>query len=110
MNNDWVKELVPGDRVIVSYMRREEIKKVERLTKTQVVLVGGSKFNRSHGGSVGNGSFTYLYQYDTDRAMEILRQSRARRIHSRTSLNLLKKCTLNELNQILDILEEADAR
>ena len=109
MGNDWVKELVPGDRVIVSYMHREEIKKVERLTKTQVVLVGGSKFNRSHGGAVGE-SYTHLYQYTADRAMEILRQSRARRIHSRTSLNLLKKCTLSELNQILDILEEADAR
>ena len=56
MSENWIDNLKEGDSVIIAGSRDQldNISKVERLTKTQVVLINtSSRFRRSDGGLIG---------------------------------------------------------
>lgn len=50
INDDWLKELKVGDKVIIhGPYQSKSVGVVERLTKTQIILAGGSKFKLDDG-------------------------------------------------------------
>jgi hypothetical protein len=60
-SEEWLASLKPGDEVFVfSTGGSSYIAKVERLTSTQV-MVGGRRFNRKSGRSVGSTAWHHAY-------------------------------------------------
>lgn len=62
MSVTWTEKLQPGDNVIVwsTMARHDKLRKVERLTKTQVVLEGGVRFNKQTCRECGSKGFYSL--------------------------------------------------
>lgn len=61
MNNQWLKNIKAGDTVILEsggYYGGASVEKVERLTKTQIVLKSGGKFRRDSGNMVGGDAWS----------------------------------------------------
>lgn len=60
MNNDWLQVIEAGDEVIVysGYRIVQFILKVERITKTQVILVSGGKYRKDDGRSIGTDAWS----------------------------------------------------
>ncbi len=60
-DNEWLSNLKAGDDVCIDIKRRvggvTSIRKVDRLTKTQII-VGHTKFRRSDGRQIGVGGWT----------------------------------------------------
>lgn len=65
-SNEFVKSLQVGDPVAISTRVGYVQRKVERLTKTMIVLDSGSRFNRESGFSVGGGIWDNSTLYDVN--------------------------------------------
>ena len=63
----WLDSLQPGDTWTYAYTRGYSSQRsvctvtVEKLTKTQIVLLDGTRYRRSDGGKVGGSYFDKLY-------------------------------------------------
>lgn len=60
----WIDNLKPGDTVAVVEYGKARIRTVERVTKTLVVLVNGSRFRRSDGLTPGESMWRQAYLAD----------------------------------------------
>lgn len=59
--NDWLKELKPGDTVIISRgYYSTNVREVEKITVTQIV-VGGTRYNRNTGRQCGTQGYNTAY-------------------------------------------------
>lgn len=56
-----LEELEVQDKVIFQGRLETSIKAIERVTKTQIILEGGSKFNRKTGERIGCGMYDYAH-------------------------------------------------
>lgn len=80
----FLKRLKPGDDVIVYYGGgvggdRREVAKVQRLTKTLIVLDNGLKFLKSSGRKYGGGSgrtWTCLEEATPDKVAQVMAEQR----------------------------------
>jgi hypothetical protein len=52
---EWLKNIQVGDLVMATNRNGHEIVKVQRITKTQIVVTDGRKFNNQNGDLVGGG-------------------------------------------------------
>ncbi len=109
MNNDFAMELKPGDKVIESgcgYGLHDMVGKVERLTKTQVILENGSRYRRKDGVLVGNNNYyrSRLRQYTEEAANKIRHRLLVDAVYNAASKDKLKKLSLEQLLKIRDIL------
>lgn len=85
MSNEWLSNLKPGDQVIVEERSNISIRKVERLTKTQIVLEGTTtKFRRDSGRQVSGDTWhmQYLYEATPERVAEIRESNKRKRLIS----------------------------
>lgn len=64
-----LKDLVVGDQVMRQWRNNSTISTIERITKTQIIVEGGLKFNKKTGRAVGSSGFSlyhvnYIYVID----------------------------------------------
>lgn len=71
MRDDWLKNLKINDEVVVSggsAMAKDYVARVERLTKTQIILTDSStKYRRSNGGQIGGNSWSTRWLREADK-------------------------------------------
>lgn len=109
----WLDSLQPGDSWtyvrITGYPTRREACTVvvERLTKTQIVLTGGSRYRRSDGGKVGRSYFDKLHGPSRP---EELQQVADEREHRRLAMELdgvkWQRFPKETLEAVLNIIKE----
>ena len=77
MANEWLETIGVGSEVVVSgggHMNKPSVAKVQRLTKTQIILDGSStKYRRSDGRQIGGHPWytRYLREADAEKIAEI---------------------------------------
>lgn len=101
---EWLGSLRDGDQVcIVSRFRDNEIRVIDRVTKTQIVI-GQNKYRISDGYIVGGGSFnvTRIKKLNADLIYEIRRKRFIKEISNRS----LEDLTLDQLERINSIIDE----
>lgn len=105
MDNEWIKELKAGDKVIVSHTLRygagisESI--VQKVTKN-FLIVDGNKFNRTTGTSEGF-SFSTLYPA-TAKNVAVIDLAKARHSFVIQAKVVAKSATIEQLQQAAKIL------
>jgi len=109
----WLDSLQPGDTwtyVYTSgYSSRRDVATVtvEELTKTQIVLLNGTRYRRSDGGKVGGSSFDKLYAPSRP---EELQQAADEREHRRLAAQLdgveWRRIPKEKLEAVLKIIKE----
>ena len=80
MNNEWLQNIKIGDKFCTT--EENNIYTVERLTKTQIITVGGSVFNRNTGKKLGTGEwhFEFMKELTLESRNKIRRQNMIRYI------------------------------
>lgn len=109
----WLDSLQPGDTwtyVYTSgYFSRRDVATVtvKKLTKTQIVLLDGTRYRRSDGGKVGGSSFDKLHSPSRP---EELQQAADEREHRRLAAQLdgvkWKNIVKEKLEAVLKIIKE----
>jgi len=109
--NDWLKNLKVGDNVIIDSRHGSSVTKVERFTKTQIVLKNNYKFNRTTGYEVGGdtwntvsispATFERLCQITLEKKKDVL----VSKIIKRTYHSKLASLSIESLETIAKILE-----
>ena len=102
---DWLQQVKPGDVVATgSGWQMPTPAKVEKLTATQIVLVGGRRYRRRDGRAIGAGSWgaPYLYPMTAELREQIQDGDRRRR-----ALAVIYKASWRE--QPTDVLEAVAA-
>lgn len=109
---NWLENLKPGDEVIVSgwgVRASDSIARVERLTKTQVILEDiPTRFRVATGRSIGTTRWHHLYlRQGTYGSLAKVREAQFRR----RSIASIRRCDLDalptdRLRRIVDIIEE----
>jgi hypothetical protein len=107
--SNWLENLGVGDRVIISRRNRSEIRTVDRITKTQVI-VAGMKFNRSSGSLVGNRySLTTLVEYSTELRLQIELNVKRKKVAAKAYHFLRGDCkhlTSEQCDKLLEVLDD----
>ena len=106
MIHDWLKDVKPGDRVIVSHHWSNAIGTVDRLTNTQIILKGGGRYRKKDGWRVGDRSSygsTHLVQPTEQRIRDIKHTNAAKKLEN----TKWKPYPLETLQRVLEILDEA---
>lgn len=95
------QELQKDDKVIIETYYTTQVTTVDRLTKTQIILASGHRFNRSSGYAVGNG-----YNRPVLREWTQEKEDKIKAVAYRNELlNYIKKQDFSVLNnQDLDIV------
>jgi hypothetical protein len=80
-----VFDLQVGDQAILAhggFSRARSVVTVSKLTKTQITISNGGRFNRQSGREIGGGSYTaaYLYAGTPERIAEVHREREERRL------------------------------
>jgi len=108
-NDEWLKELKPGDKVIVAgngSAVTDFIRTIERFTKTLIILnPHGAKYNRVTGKETGTKRWncTYLVEATADRIQAIEnRQKRNLLVHKFNTINT-NNLSIEQLQQIISI-------
>lgn len=109
----WLDSLQPGDTwtyVYTSgYFSRRDVATVtvKKLTKTQIVLLDGTRYRRSDGGKVGGSSFDKLHSPSRP---EELQQAADEREHRRLAAQLdgveWRRIPKEKLEAVLKIIKE----
>lgn len=77
-HQQWLAQLQPGDLVITGRGEQMRVRKVERLTRTQIVLHDtADRYKRTTGRLLGSGPFRYL-QKPTDQLRASIAAAQAR--------------------------------
>ena len=110
MSSEWIKELKKGDKVIVSGTRQpSRVATIERFTKTQIIVDGGSKFRLSDGEGVGGSVWCYsCIDQATDEAIAEIKEQEKVRKYSRLLEDKVKfsSYTGEQLEQIFDMFTD----
>ena len=112
MDKAFLENLSPGDRVIVSsggVLRPEKVGRVDRLTKTQIILADGSRFRKSDGWQSGDGwSRSYLREASEETIKEIAALARRRKLLRNVQHFRWETLPDDLLQQVVDLLEPGD--
>ena len=107
-DKEWLANLKVGDTVVVqnsNYGCSDSIRKVARLTKTQIVLESGSKFRRNDGTPVNADSWNRRFLYEaTSEAIDKIKQERLASSFRHIKWNELP---LEVLSKISDLIGSA---
>ncbi len=106
-NKEWLESLKPGDEVCFngSY-GKVVIRKVERLTKTQIILDTGNKFRRDSGYCVGGSA--WHNSNITQVTEKVKHQIKIGDIKYKISMIDFNKLPVNKMERILAIVNEAE--
>lgn len=111
MTNEWLRDIEVGDEVVFSGggpMNKPGVDKVQRLTKTQIILEGsGTRYRRSDGRQIGVHSWhtRYLRPADAEKLKEIKNdQDKRIAVGYLTKLNW-KNLSLESLNSVVEVVK-----
>jgi len=107
IEKDFLLYLKPGDEVIVSssgHIRKDYIARIERLTKTQIVLDNGIRYRRKNGIMVGSDRWcsSSLVEYNEKRAEIIDRYRMIELIKFAATPERLGRLSTTRLSRILN--------
>jgi hypothetical protein len=108
-DREWLDGLKAGDEVAIPYGFRPlwGFKKIERLTKTQIILVGGGRFRRKGGRSVAGGLWDGATIYRPNQEMrDSNRQARLANRMREVKWHILPVDVLTAVAVILDEHDE----
>ena len=111
MNKDWLKELKPGDTVIVCGRSNRQITTIERITKTQIILKRcAEKYNRKSGYLVGRGPWdcSNLIEATNELLIEIRANIKRRKMEDVLGNIKWKDVDIKKIEKILAILEDSN--
>ena len=104
MTTDWIKDLKPGDAIIVHYGLlgdKECVSRVERTTKTQVIT-NHSRYSRDTGRQIGGG---WWITQATDTELPRVQNEELRQLTARKIMSVdLKSLPLDTLKRALEVL------
>lgn len=104
MDTQWLQNLKPGDKVIVSGNHHESLDTVERVTATQIVLKAGRRYRKVDGWHVGGGSAFY-----SSNLMPVTREAvnriRLRQLHVKVAQINWRDVPLETLGKVLALVE-----
>lgn len=107
--NEWLKKLEVGDVVILSYaFNKYSFVKIERFTKTQIVLEStGTKFRRDDGYQVGGSTYysSILKEATPELISEIKGRQRRKVIIDKINAFNFSKAGIDHLERILKAME-----
>lgn len=107
--SNFTENLKKGDLVIVAYRNGERICEVEKITPSGLIKVDGTLFYKSgceRGGDVWN---RYYLREATPQAIQIIKESATIQKAFKLMRNV-SKITLNQANQIIEILKENEVK
>ena len=109
----WLYSLQPGDTwtyVYTSgYSSRRDVDTVtvEKLTKTQIVLLNGARYRRSDGGKVGGSSFDKLHAPSRPEELyQVAEERQHRRLAAQLDGVKWKNVVKEKLEAVLKIIKE----
>lgn len=111
--SDWLKELQVGDKVIVcgNRLHRKVVRRVEKLTKTQIVLSGTStRYRRESGYQVGGDIWdkTSIARHTDEQEQAINEANEIASISSKLGRVVWHKLPLATLRAIAALIEEGE--
>ena len=104
----FLEKLGPGDRVIVSGRMTQSVDTVARITKTQIVMSSGNRFNRSTGRFIGGDRWTFFHLSEaTTENLEAIARDREKKdlVRKLNGMNW-NGFTLEQLRYIVSALPE----
>lgn len=113
MNNDWLKELKAGDKVIVvtgGFNARRTVEIVEKATATQIVLPRGARYRKSDGDLIGRNRWhqNRLEQATPEAVVAANEAKRVLHLDARLSNVKWGDVPLAKLERIAKILDESE--
>lgn len=101
------EHLKAGDKVIVRG-HRDYLRKVERVTATQIIDDNGSRFRRKDGGMVGYNGWhsSRLIEYSEAEEQKIVQKEHRSRLLYKISVFDLTRCSIDQLERIVAIYNE----
>jgi len=111
--SDWLKNLKVGDNVIVNSRHGDTLVKIERLTKTQIIIRNNYKFNRTTARVVGEDVWNQTYLEEaTLIKITILKIAKEKlmlvaKIQKELNADELKSLSNTALSRILSMLQES---
>jgi hypothetical protein len=106
----WLQDLKKGDQVIVrgsGYGHHDRVTKVERLTKTLIILEGGGRYRKATGyrsGERSSWNFSYLVEYTDGAALAIAHRELVESLTYKINKNVLDDVPMDKLLQIARLL------
>lgn len=112
-DNQWLQELKAGDSVVVSgagWHDVQEIEKVERVTKTQIILAGDQRYRKDDGHKVGGSAWRrgWLSQATPELVAQVQADELNRRLTVRMEDTKWKQVSLSKKERIAAILDEPE--
>lgn len=101
-----LEDLKAGDDVLISGMYYRRIAKIDKVTKTQIV-VGNARFRRNSGWQCGSDSWNRKYiSVPTEKEISDVKEENLRKIliHTISSVDF-KRLSTDELKQVYNILK-----
>lgn len=107
MNNDWIKNLKAGDKVIVcrgDISRHETIETVDKVTPTGRIKVGCRYYNRC---GFARGDYSFRLREATSEVLEAIRQKEViRKAVSRALAMRTDSITYEQAAKLLEVLND----
>ena len=110
-NNDFLKDLKPGDKVIVRRVYGARVDTIEHITPTGQIKVKGDTYRFKNGERMGRGMWDKIvYLEPWSEAAEQKIKEEQRRAHMADYLNTLKFdfFSYTKLTKIMEIVEAKD--
>lgn len=107
MEKNFLTDIKVGDKVLISSRYTLVLRKVNKITKTMIVLDGGMRF-RKDGWLVGDNTWSTTHLIEcTDENMKIYyRQFHTREIETMVANHVLEHLSIDELRTISTMLRE----
>lgn len=104
---DFLTKLKVGDKVIVDGRYHQKVVKVIRMTQTQIIVEGGSKFRKNDGWAVGCDTFcsACLREGTPEEIHKIVQQNRRSRTKALIENDILNLCNDDEVLTIWNIVK-----
>ena len=109
----WLDSLQPGDTWTYAYTRGYSSQRgvstvtVVKLTKTQIVLLDGTRYRRSDGGKVGGSYFDKLYGPSRPEELQQVADEREhRRLAAQLDVVAWQRFPKDKLEAVLKIIKE----
>lgn len=109
--NEWLKDIKVGDEVLVGdyTVSPHVMKRVKRLTRTQIILESGSRYNRQTGRNVG-ASTPWSRSYLTEVTPKRLEVMERQELVVKLSSMVWKRYGLKVLRQVMEVLQPTGSK
>jgi len=102
IDREWLDNLTSGNEVVISNRMNKIIVRVERTTKTLVVLKNGGRYRKSNGFRIGSDNWnTSMLIEITDKIRESFRRNNLKHFINDYDFGKLKTETLEKIKEVI---------